>query len=241
LQPFLAATFDFPTFFHPGFLRPHHFFTAWRFLSRSHLHQEITNSEVFPKDYHVYRKDRNNYGGGVFILIDKNIPSSQVVIDSSCEVMWAQLHLQNHPNIILGSFYCLLHSPVSIWGRTFQMYPTNSANVSWYSTHDFNSPGIDWSSGCLTESYLTATFRESLLLLSQDFLLEQIVTEPTRKENILDLCFIPHPSYVYQSRTVPGLSDHNAVIVNLIDCTPCNSKLRKKMYCFKRADSYQSK
>ena len=37
---------------------------------------------------------------------------------------------------------------------------------------DFNSPGIDWSSGCLTESYLPAAFRESLILLSQDFLLE---------------------------------------------------------------------
>jgi len=46
---------------------------------------------------------------------------------------------------------------------------------------EFNSPGIDWSSGCLTESYLTASFRESLLLLFQDFQLEQIyiVTEPT--------------------------------------------------------------
>jgi len=37
LQPFLAATFDFPTFFHPGFLRPDHFFTAWLFLSRFHF------------------------------------------------------------------------------------------------------------------------------------------------------------------------------------------------------------
>ena len=101
---------------------------------------------------------------------------------------------------------------------------------------DFNSPEIDWSSGCLTESYLPAAFRESLILLSQDFLLEQIVTDPTREESILDLCFISHPSYVCQSRTVSGLSDHNAVIVDLLNCIPCNSKPRKKMYCFKRTD-----
>ena len=39
----------------------------------------------------------------------------------------------------------------------------------------------------LTESYLPAAFRESLILLSQDFLLEQIVTKSTREENVLDL------------------------------------------------------
>ena len=101
---------------------------------------------------------------------------------------------------------------------------------------DFNSPGIYWSSGCLTESYFPAAFRESLILLSQDFLLEQIVSKPTREENILDLCFISHPSYVCQCRTVSSLSDRNAVIVDLLNCIPCNSKPRKKMYCFKRAD-----
>jgi len=37
LQPFLAAAFDFPTFFTQAFLRPHHFLTAWLFLSRFHF------------------------------------------------------------------------------------------------------------------------------------------------------------------------------------------------------------
>jgi len=67
--------------------------------------------------------------------------------------------------------------------------------------------GIDWSSGCLIESYLLAAYRESLILLSQNLL----KPTNTREENILDLCFISHPSYVCQSRTVSDLSDHNAV------------------------------
>ena len=64
-------------------------------------------------------------------------------------------------------------------------------------------------SGSPTESHLSASFRESLIMLSQDFLLEQIVTEPARYENILDLCFVSHPSYVCHSKTIPGLSDCN--------------------------------
>jgi len=43
---------------------------------------------------------------------------------------------------------------------------------------DFNTLGIDWSSDC---PYLPAAYyRESLILLSQNLLL-QIVTEPRRK------------------------------------------------------------
>jgi len=71
---------------------------------------------------------------------------------------------------------------------------------------DFDCPGIQWSSGRLTHSYLPANFRESLIIFAQDFLLEQIIIEPTRGENVLDLCFVSHPSYIYQYKIVPGLS-----------------------------------
>jgi len=97
--------------------------------------------------------------------LNKNIP----FIHSSgnrFEVVWAQLHLQNHPNIILGSFYCPPHSPVSIWEEYIQQIQQIFPDTVLILGGDFNSPGIDWSSGCLTESYLTATFRESLFLLS---------------------------------------------------------------------------
>ena len=49
-------------------------------------------------------------------------------------------------------------------------------------------------------------------MFAQDFLLEQIITEPTRRENILDLRFVSHPSYINQYKIVPGLSDHDAII-----------------------------
>ena len=54
---------------------------------------------------------------------------------------------------------------------------------------DFNSPGIDWRNGCLTDSYVSGSFREFLIDISSDYFLEQIVLEPTRGRNLLDLCF----------------------------------------------------
>jgi len=67
---------------------------------------------------------------------------------------------------------------------------------------DFNTPGINWSFVCLTESsYL---HRESL---SENFLLEQIVTE--KRKYFTDLCFISHLSYVCQRRTVSSSRSRN--------------------------------
>ena len=33
----------------------------------------IANSEIFPKDFEVFRNDRNSFGGGVFILTHKSL------------------------------------------------------------------------------------------------------------------------------------------------------------------------
>ena len=74
----------------------------------------------------------------------------------------------------------------------------------------------------MTELYLPAHFRESLLEFAHDFLLEQIVLKPTRGDNILDLCFTSHPDSINQCITVPGFSDHtyDAVIVKILHYLP---------------------
>ena len=43
-----------------------------------HLDESLTNTEIFPTHYHVYMKDRNINGGGVFLLVEESIPSSQM-------------------------------------------------------------------------------------------------------------------------------------------------------------------
>ena len=73
--------------------------------TESHLNDSIYSSEIFPRNYSVYRKDRNIHGGGVFILVEKSIQSSILEVDSSCEIIWVVLHLQGTHNIILGAFY----------------------------------------------------------------------------------------------------------------------------------------
>ena len=99
--------------------------------TESHLNESILNSEVFPANYHVYRKDRNIHGGGVFILVKSNIPSSQVKCNTPIELIWVRIHNNTDNDIIIGSFYCPPHSPITILDELAQsisdiqtMYPS---------------------------------------------------------------------------------------------------------------------
>ena len=86
----------------------------------------------------------------------------------------------------------------------------------------------------LTESYTPRSLREKLLTFSQEFHLSQIVNFPTRGANILDLCFTSHPNTISTCNSIPGFSDHDAILVNLSvsfcqqQKEPCKVLLYKK-------------
>ena len=115
----------------------------------------------------------------------------------------------------------------------------NKANISYHNDHNtctggkFNCPVVDWVSGSLVDSYVTATFRKSLIMLAHNSMFEQIVTQPTRGS---DLCFTTHPDYIEQCKTVPGFSDHNAVIVDLTNLCTSHIVHEGKIYLYNRAN-----
>ena len=45
-----------------------------------------------------------------------------------------------------------------------------------------------------------------------EFSLTQVVEEPTRHNNILDLVFTTHRDLIEGTYVVPGMSDHSAVV-----------------------------
>ena len=105
--------------------------------------------------------------------------SSQVSVDSPCEIVWVQLYTTcSNSNIIVGSFYCPPHSPPTIWedltacvSKIQQQFPESVILLG----GDFNCPGIEWFSVTLTDSYVPKCFRESLIMFSQECLLNRTV------------------------------------------------------------------
>ena len=207
--------------------------------TESHLDHSITNSEVFPPNFSAYRKDSNRHRGGVFILVKNNISSSVIDIDTSIEIIWVKLHTNNKKDLIFGSFYCPPNSPASVLDELYtsiclikSKFPASII----YLGGDFNCPGIDWAHGCLTDSYISASFRERLVTISNNLFLDQVITVPTRGPNILDLCFTSHSNTIQNFYTIPGLSDHLTVVVDIAPCSYHTKQLTRKVYLYKKAD-----
>ncbi|XP_065886047.1 uncharacterized protein [Dysidea avara] len=207
--------------------------------TESHLTETIQNSEMFPNNFHTYRKDRNNYGGGVFVSVKNTVHSSQIDTDSPIEIVWTYVHVGKNNDVIVGSFYCPPHSTDTVLedlqssvNAIKQKYPRIRVILG----GDFNCPGIDWEHGTLTESYVPCHFREKLITLAEDTQMSQLVTFPTRRNNTLDLCFTTHPDSVLSCEPIPGFSDHDAVILSVQTPTRMIKQHPRTIYLYKSAD-----
>ena len=103
---------------------------------------------------------------------------------------------------------------------------------------DFNLPHIDWKNMCVTPGNSQATQSDLLLEYALDQALTQLVTEPTRKENILDLVFTTSPSLVNRIGTTPplGEGDHNIVFVDVNTKAATTKKTSGVQQLFHKAD-----
>ena len=207
--------------------------------TESHLDGSLNNSELFPQNYNVFRKDRDRFGGGVLILVKHTVPSIQIELDSTIEIIWVELHLEGKGNIIIGSFYGppplsanLINDLTASVTQVKQKFPSAKIILG----GDFNCPGIDWELECLTDSYIPSHIREELIEFAHDARLDQIVTFPTRANNILDLCFTTHPNNILSCEPIPGVSDHDAVIAAVQTALYVPKNHLRKIHLYKSAN-----
>ena len=143
-------------------------------------------------------------GGGVFIGYKDHLnicEESSLMLDT--EIVWAKLYNSNNKPIYLCSFYRPPDSNVyPITQLSEPLYKLCSNQVippTILLAGEFNLPGIQWVEGCgqihSNPSY-GLEVNHSLVDTINDDNLEQLVNEPTRGANILDLLFSSHPSFI---------------------------------------------
>ena len=81
---------------------------------------------------------------------------------------------------------------------------------------DFNCPDINWGHCTINHNADQRDVQQQLLDIASSNCLSQVVEEPTRQGNVLDLCFTSNTSLVKSVSVIPGLSDHDAVIIDSI-------------------------
>ena len=187
----------------------------------------------------VFRKDRNKNGGGVFIALhDKFTTSTVENSENDCELQWAEIQAKNK-SVIIGSYYRPPNSNLDALNNL----KSSIANVSEHSKDkpiilagDFNLPHIDWENNTVKTGSNQVNHHQELIVIIEDSEMEQLQLKPSRENNILDLFLTNQPSLVKSCNTIPGISDHNMIIVDT-DLKPrYNKPKRREINIFKKAN-----
>ena len=88
---------------------------------------------------------------------------------------------------------------------------SNSNDIVWLAG-DLNLPNIDWNCNCVSSNNYPTQLCETLINTMLDHNLSQLVDFPTRN-NILHVFATNQPSLVTECITIPGISNHEAIIV----------------------------
>ena len=102
---------------------------------------------------------------------------------------------------------------------------------------DFNLSGIDWDQNKYKPGAPKRKMCETLLQIADDFHLEQVNLNPTRRQNVLELLFTSCPALVTSCSTGPGISDHDHIVVARCKLSPTITKKKPRtIQLFKKAD-----
>ena len=185
-------------------------------LTSNHL-----DSEVFPQSlgYTSFRRDRcsETKGGGVFILVRNTfVATEQKELQTDCEILWVKLELEGCKSLYIASYYRPhegdLHSFEELQKS---LEHVSQLNGDVWVLGDLNFPDISWSDehvpsvkpGCS----FPKLYRDFITTLD-DCNLVQMVSKPTRGENIWDLFLTSNYTLVNTVDVKPGISDHDLVL-----------------------------
>ena len=101
---------------------------------------------------------------------------------------------------------------------------------------DFNCANIDWNTATKSPGAPDHQIQQDLIDLTAAAQVTQIHDEPTRGDNTLDLVLTTNPSLLKSTASVPGISDHEAVVTDF-DTQPQRARSKPgRRYPYSRAN-----
>ena len=162
--------------------------------TESWLSIDIRDSEIFPPGYTPYRADRvskTTRSGGVFVLVrDTLICYEQPQLRSECEITWVKLEIVGAQPLYLAAYYKPSEDDqdsLDMLRNSLEKLNGKKGNIM--VVGDFNLPKFTWTDcePSIRPDSSGGSVYDSFVDILDDFNLVQIVTEPTREDNILDL------------------------------------------------------
>ena len=170
-------------------------------------------------NYATYRRDRggSRRGGGVLILVSNRYKSCiETKYETNCEITWVSMKIPGLDPVYIAAYYKPNErdtTSLSEFKTSLELVRNaNSGNIL-IILGDFNFPKLKWDGDTPTIENNCSNKKQNEMFLGvlADHHLTQMVKEPTRKGNILDLFLTSKPSYVTDVKIIPGISDHDIV------------------------------
>lgn len=212
-------------------------------VTETWLNANVQDTEIFPGNYNVHRKDRgcvsgNELGGGVLLAVNNELHS---VRRAEHEPVDEILVCEVRPEKGAKVFMVVCYRPPS--GDTVEFVNNVKSTVSKVlkvSEHcillgDFNLPGVDWLT-CVHNGGGAAT---DLCNFLTDLAFEQVNTIPSNaRGNMLDLVFTNQPELITPIDECTGSfnTDHTLLKFGIKAITRSEQRQSQSVLNFKRAN-----
>ena len=133
----------------------------------------------------------------------------EALSSDTSELLWIELCVEDSKPILIGVIY----RPQSTDENYIETIRTSLENIpiqnNVWLLGDFNLPDVKWESNSFVPSGRYPAPSKAIIDIALDHNLQQLLTEPTRGKNALDLFFTNSESLVQQVNVKPSLGDHD--------------------------------
>ena len=208
---------------------------------------EIGMAGRFSSEYEIHRRDRDETnstkesGGGVFVAVKKQpgvVSSRQEILETNCEICWVKIDVHGVKSIFMGGYYRPnADDAVSAaqFKESVERIQNRTQSHVWIAG-DFNYPDIEWPSRYIKDGCGYVTLHNDFIEMLDDNGLSQVVEDETRLNNTLDLFITNNPSRINRVSVAPGISDHEAILVETDIAAPRIKQKARQIPMWKKAD-----
>ena len=203
------------------------------------LNQTITDNEIFPPGYSLLRKDRQDGYGGVLLAIKSDMIHEPIATPIQLEMTATKIHLNNNKHIIIAAIYRPPNSDLQYIDdmcNTIEDLTSRHKNSVLWVGGDLNLPDINWPDCTIQGHSYPVDINKRFLDMLLTTHTEQMITTPTRQNNILDIFITNRPSLTSQCHTIPGLGDHHAISIHSSAQARRAKPIRRKIHLWRHAD-----
>ena len=170
------------------------------------------------------KTEKDTTEGGVFLLVkDCFVASKQKQFKTICEIIWVKLNIASAKTLFVAAYYRRKEGDAEgaeELQRSIEMVSKTKGNV--WILGDFNYPNFTWDAdhvpsikpGC---SY--TNLYDDFMTRLDDFSFVQMVTEPTRQENFIDLFLTTNHTQFQKTEILPSIADHDIIVAD-VNVTP---------------------